>query len=72
MLSVMFFLRVGSRAGSCVCARGGGVEIVGVFNRIPVCLKTSFSSAQSDQGLYCPLTESLATIEYIKGEQRPG
>ena len=29
------------------------------------------ASAQSDQGLHCPLTESLDTIECINGEQRP-
>ena len=28
------------------------------------------ASAQSDQGLRCPLTESLCTIECIKGEQK--
>ena len=28
--------------------------------------------AQSDQGLRCPLTESLDTIECINREQRPG
>ena len=28
--------------------------------------------AQSDQGLHCPLTESLDTIECMNGEQRPG
>ena len=26
---------------------------------------------QSDQGLHCPLTESLDTIEYINGGQLP-
>ena len=30
------------------------------------------STAQSDQGFCCPLTESLATIECINEEQRPG
>ena len=28
-------------------------------------------SAQSDQGLHCPLTESLDTTECMIGEQRP-
>ena len=26
---------------------------------------------QSDQGLHCPLTESLATTECMNGKQRP-
>ena len=30
------------------------------------------ASAQSDQGLCCPLTESLDTVECINGEQMPG
>ena len=30
------------------------------------------ASAQSDQHLPCPLTESLDTIECINGEQIPG
>ena len=30
------------------------------------------ASAQSDQGLQCPLTDSMTTTECIKGEQRPG
>ena len=29
------------------------------------------SSAQSGQGLHCPLTESLDTTECMNGEQRP-
>ena len=29
------------------------------------------ASAQSDQGLYCPLSESMDTTECMNGEQRP-
>ena len=39
---------------------------------IVVCLLLSCASAQTDQGLYCPLAESLDTIECIKRQQRPG
>ena len=34
--------------------------------------RSACASAQSDQGLHCPLTESLDTIECMTGEQRPG
>ena len=34
--------------------------------------RSAYASAQSDQGIPCPLTESLDTIECINGEQRPG
>ena len=30
------------------------------------------ADAQADQGLHCPLAESMDTIECIKLEQRPG
>ena len=30
------------------------------------------ASAQSDQGLHCPLTESSDTTECTNGEQKPG
>ena len=30
------------------------------------------ADAQSEQGLYCPLTESLDTAECMNGEQMPG
>ena len=30
------------------------------------------ASAESDQGLHCPLTKSLNTTECMSGEQRPG
>ena len=32
----------------------------------------SLCTVQSDQGLPCPLTESLDTTECMNGEQRPG
>ena len=34
--------------------------------------KSACVSAQSDQDLPCPLTESLNTTECMNGEQRPG
>ena len=34
--------------------------------------RSDSADAQSDQGLHCPLQESLDTTEYINGEQRPG
>ena len=34
--------------------------------------KSPDQQAQSDQGLHCPLTESLDTTECLNGEQRPG
>ena len=34
--------------------------------------RSACASAQSDQGLHCPLTESLDTTECINGEQRLG
>ena len=34
--------------------------------------RSACASAQSDQGLRCPLTESLDTIECMNGEQMPG
>ena len=34
--------------------------------------RSACASAQSDQGLHCPLTESLDTIECMNGEQKPG
>ena len=34
--------------------------------------RSACASAQSDQGLYCPQTESLDTIERFNGEQMPG
>ena len=35
-------------------------------------VRISLSSAQFDQGLHSPLTESLDTIECMNREQRPG
>ena len=32
----------------------------------------SCASNQSDQGIHCPLAESLDTTECMNGEQRPG
>ena len=37
-----------------------------------ICGQRRPRSAQSDQGLCCPLTESVDTTECINGEQRPG
>ena len=34
--------------------------------------RSACASAQSDQGLHCPLTESLDIIERSSGEQMPG
>ena len=34
--------------------------------------RSACASAQSDQGLRCPQTESLNTIECFNGEQMPG
>ena len=34
--------------------------------------RSACTSAQSDQGLHCPLTKSLDTTEYINREQRHG
>ena len=34
--------------------------------------RSDCADAQSDQGLRCPLPESLDAIECISGEQRPG
>ena len=34
--------------------------------------RSDCASAQSDQGLHCPLTKSLDTTECMNGEQRPG
>ena len=34
--------------------------------------RSDCASAQSDLGLYCPLTESLDTTECMNGQQRPG
>ena len=34
--------------------------------------RSDCADAQSDQGLCCPLTESLDTVECISGEQMPG
>ena len=34
--------------------------------------RSACASAQSDQGLHCPLTESFDTTECMNGEQRPG
>ena len=34
--------------------------------------RSACASAQSDQGLHCPLTESLDTIKCINGKQMPG
>ena len=34
--------------------------------------RSAYASAQSDQGLHCPLTELLNTTEYVNGEQMPG
>ena len=34
--------------------------------------RSDCADAQSDQGLHCPLAESLDTTECMKGEQRPG
>ena len=34
--------------------------------------RSACASAQSDQGLHCPLTESLDTAECMNGKQRPG
>ena len=34
--------------------------------------RSACASAQSDQGLHCPLTESLDTTECMNGKQRPG
>ena len=34
--------------------------------------RSDCASAQSDQGLHCPLTESVDTTECIIGEQMPG
>ena len=34
--------------------------------------RSACASAQPDQGLCCPLTESLKTIECVNGEQMPG
>ena len=33
--------------------------------------RSAYKSAPSDQGLHCPLTESLDTAECMNGEQRP-
>ena len=33
--------------------------------------RSACASAQSDQGLHCPLTESLDTTECMNGDQRP-
>ena len=35
-------------------------------------MQTAKDSAQSDQGLHCPLTESVDTTECMNGEQRLG
>ena len=35
-------------------------------------LKSDCEDVQFDQGLRCPLSESLATIKYIHEEQRAG
>ena len=37
-----------------------------------ICGQLRPRSAQSDQGLCCPLTESLDSVECINGEQMPG
>ena len=34
--------------------------------------RSACAFAQSDQGIHCPVTESLDTIECISGEQMPG
>ena len=34
--------------------------------------RSACASAQSDQGLHCPITESLDTTEYMNWDQRPG
>ena len=34
--------------------------------------RSACASAQSDQDLHCPLTESLDTTKYMNGEQKPG
>ena len=34
--------------------------------------RSACASAQSDQGLHCPLTESLNTTECMNGAQRTG
>ena len=34
--------------------------------------KSAYASAQFDQDLHCPLTESLDSTKYMNGEQRPG
>ena len=34
--------------------------------------RSDCAATQSAQGIHCPLTESLDTIEFINGEQRPG
>ena len=34
--------------------------------------RSACASAQSDQGLHCPLTESVDTVECNNGEQMPG
>ena len=34
--------------------------------------RSTCASAQSDQGLHCPLTESFDTTECVTGEQKPG
>ena len=34
--------------------------------------RSDCTSAESDQGLYSPLTESLGTTECMNGEQTPG
>ena len=34
--------------------------------------RSACASAQSDEGLHCPLTKSLDTTECMTGEQRPG
>ena len=34
--------------------------------------RSACASAQSDQGLHCPLTESLDTTECMNGEQGTG
>ena len=34
--------------------------------------RSACAFAQSDQGLHCPLTESVATTKCINGKQRPG
>ena len=34
--------------------------------------RSAYTSSQSDQSPYCPLTQSLNTTECMNGEERPG